>query len=243
MTALFDLTTSTPASPRTIVYIDGFNFYYGALKGTCYKWLDLARFFRLLRPHDNIQCIHYFKAMVDGPTRPNQETYLKALETTPLVEPVFGNFKRKRIRCTHSQCTYQGNRFFETREEKHTDVNIAVYMLDDAYQEACDQIVLVSGDSDLVPAVKIVRSRFPAMRIFAYVAAEHPTRGFAAELRSVSHKHNTIPLNLLKHAQFPDPVQDGRGGLLHKPASACGGAGPDASPAVRSTSGATADPW
>jgi len=213
------LATSTPAPPRTIVYVDGFNFYYGALKGTCYKWLDLERFFRLLRPGDDIQRIRYFTAMVDGSHRPNQETYLKALATAPLVKPVLGHFKRKRVKCTHSLCSYPGDRFFETREEKHTDVNIAVYMLDDAYQGACDQIILVSGDSDLVPAVKVIRSRFPLKRIFVYVPAQHPTRGFAAELRSVAHKHNTIPMNLLKHAQFPDPVHDGRGVLLHKPTS------------------------
>ncbi len=213
------MTTPTAAHLKTIVYVDGFNFYYGAIKGTCYKWLNLARFFQLLRPADNIQCIRYFTAMVDGSHRPNQETYLKALATTPVVEPVLGHFKRKRIKCTNSLCTYPGSRFFETREEKHTDVNIAVYMLDDAYQGACDQMILVSGDSDLVPAVKIIKKRFPLTRIFVYVPAQHPTRGFAAELRSVSHKHNTIPMNLLKHAQFPDPVYDGCGGQLHKPAS------------------------
>src|SRR5271165_304286 len=27
---------------RTIVYIDGFNLYYRALKGTAHKWLDIA---------------------------------------------------------------------------------------------------------------------------------------------------------------------------------------------------------
>ncbi len=203
----------------TIVYIDGFNLYYGAVKGTPHKWLDLARLFRLLRPNDDIRCIRYFTAMVEGSTRTNQETYLKALATTPLVQPVFGKFKCKRVRCMHPQCRYPGDRLFETREEKHTDVNIAVYMLDDAYQGACDQIVLVSGDSDLVPAVKMVRVRFPAKRIFLYIPAQHPSRRFASELSSVSHRHNVLPLNLLQHAQFADPLPDGHGGMLYKPAS------------------------
>ena len=55
------------AKPRTAVYIDGFNLYYGALKGTSHKWLDLDRYFRLLRPNDDLQCIRYFTAMVTGP--------------------------------------------------------------------------------------------------------------------------------------------------------------------------------
>ena len=29
-------------SMRTVVYVDGFNLYYGALKGTSWKWLDLV---------------------------------------------------------------------------------------------------------------------------------------------------------------------------------------------------------
>jgi hypothetical protein len=67
--------------PRTIVYIDGFNLYYGAVRGSAFKWLNLQRFFQLLRPHDNIVKVHYFTALVEGPTRPNQEVYLRALGT------------------------------------------------------------------------------------------------------------------------------------------------------------------
>ena len=37
---------------RTFVYVDGFNLYYGALKGTPWKWLDLpALFAKVLQPH------------------------------------------------------------------------------------------------------------------------------------------------------------------------------------------------
>ena len=40
---------------RTIVYVDGFNLYYGAVRGTPYKWLDLrALFTRILRPDNKI---------------------------------------------------------------------------------------------------------------------------------------------------------------------------------------------
>jgi hypothetical protein len=56
--------------PRTIVYIDGFNLYYGAVKGTPWKWLDLAKLFTQIRAADEIQCIRYFTAMVNGPSKP-----------------------------------------------------------------------------------------------------------------------------------------------------------------------------
>ena len=99
--------------PRTIVYIDGFNLYYGAVRGSAFKWLNLQRFFQLLRPHDNIVKVHYFTALVDGPTRPNQEAYLRALGTLPLVNIVLGKFKKKQVRCSNSACTFAGAAFLQ----------------------------------------------------------------------------------------------------------------------------------
>jgi uncharacterized LabA/DUF88 family protein len=63
-------------------------------------------------------------------------------------------------------------------------------MLDDAYQDHCDQFVLVSGDSDLVPAINLVRTRFPLKKVIVYiphVPALSKTRGYAVEVRSAAH--------------------------------------------------------
>ena len=132
---------------RSIVYVDGFNLYYGALRGSLFKWLNLQRYFQLFRPHDQLQQIRYFSALISGPTQPNQLTYLQALETLPLVEVVLEKFKEKRLRCGVHHCAFAGARLFPAMEEKRTDVNIAVYMLDDAYQNLADHFILISGDS------------------------------------------------------------------------------------------------
>lgn len=71
---------------RTIVYIDGFNFYYGAVRGTPHKWLNFDRYFAMLRPHDEIRAIKYFTAEIVGPTKPNQDIFLRALTTLPRGE-------------------------------------------------------------------------------------------------------------------------------------------------------------
>jgi hypothetical protein len=207
-----------PLRIPTIIYVDGFNLYYGAVKGTPYKWLDLGRFFRLLRPHDDIISIRYFSALVMGPTRPNQETYLQALATTPEVDVLLGNFKRKRVKCLVQACTATCNKFFEVQEEKRTDVNIAVSMLDDAYQGKCDQMILVSGDSDLVPPIRAIRSRFTNIKCMVYVPAQHPTRAHAVELRTAAHASRDLPLNLLSKAQFPTTLNT-CSGVIRKPAS------------------------
>ncbi len=47
---------------KTYVYIDGFNLYYGALKKTPYRWLDLAELCRLMLPTSDVQRINYYTA-------------------------------------------------------------------------------------------------------------------------------------------------------------------------------------
>lgn len=210
-----------PAKLRTIVYVDGFNLYYGAVRGGPYKWLNLDRFFTMLRPSDDVLAVKYFTAEIVGPTKANQDTFLAALATFPRVKVILGKFKRKRIKCEFATCglAHPGDRFFEKPEEKRTDVNIAVTMLDDAYQDLCDQFVLVSGDSDLVPAVRMIRDRFPTKRIVVYIPAQNPVRGAAVELRGAAHKHRELPLNLLPLCQLPARLPDGIGGFITKPTS------------------------
>jgi hypothetical protein len=208
-----------PPKPRAIVYIDGFNLYYGVLKDApAMKWLNLERFCRLLRPSDDIQAIRYFTALVSGSTKPHQETYLKALATTPVVNVILGKFKDKTVLCRVGGCTHPAVKKFKMPEEKRTDVNIAISMLDDAYQNLCDHFILFSGDSDLVPAVNMVRHRFPAKTITVYVPFRDPTRGGAVELRLSASKHRDLPLTLLSKAQFADTIPDGAGGTLTRPA-------------------------
>ncbi len=201
---------------RSIVYIDGFNLYYGALKGGPNKWLDLSRYFMLLRPDDDLQKIWYFTAEVSGRASARQQAYLKALETRPLIQIKYGLYKRKTLKCGVTECTH-GAREFDRSEEKGTDVNIALQMLDDAYQGLADRMVLVSGDSDLVPAIKLVKKRFPAIQITAYVPARDRTRGAAKELRDACDKDKTLPLGLLEKCQFASDVTDVRGGIIAKP--------------------------
>ena len=204
---------------RSIIYIDGFNLYYGALKGGPHKWLNLERYFRLLRPGDIIQTIRYFTAKIAGPHAPNQEAYLAALETLPLVEIILGRFKVKQVECQVAACPRVGSRIFSMYEEKRTDVNIALWMLHDVQEDLCDRLVLVSGDSDLVPAVSMVKNNFPAKEIIVYVPARSRIRGAAVELRGVADKDKVLPTNFFHAAQFPARITSGGGQTIEKPES------------------------
>ena len=203
---------------RTNVYVDGFNLYYGALKNMQYKWLDLQDLFCRIRAHDEVRCVYYFTARIDGAHRPHQDAYLRALATRPRVRIVFGKFKPKVIQCRVRPCDYGGAREFSVPQEKRTDINIAVQLLDDAYQDQFDTAVIVSGDSDLVPAVMKVKARFPAKTVVVYVPSRDPARGAAVELRTAADKDRNLPLGVLRISQLRRQVPDGAGGLIEKPA-------------------------
>lgn len=79
------------------MYIDGFNLFYGALKGSPYKWLDIETLCQHLLPKDSVNRIRYFTAKVSArpgdPQLPvRQETYLRALATLPTVSVHLGVF-------------------------------------------------------------------------------------------------------------------------------------------------------
>ena len=88
------------ADVRTRVYVDGFNLYCGALKGTPFKWLDAVRLATsLLLCEYAIDRLRYFTARVSGKLEPQaparQQNYLKALSTLPEVDIHYGRLLAK----------------------------------------------------------------------------------------------------------------------------------------------------
>ncbi len=144
-------------------------------------------------------------------------TYLAALRTLAHVQVVEGRLKRKRFRCGVRTCTFTGSRHYIGQEEKRTDVSIGIHLIDDAHCDLADRFVLVSGDSDLVPAVRLLKERFARKQVIVYVPSRDEVRGAATELRGEADRHRTLPMNLIKRCQFPSEIPDGRGGTIRKP--------------------------
>ncbi len=153
---------------RTYIYIDGFNLYYRSLKGTRYKWLDLMRLFKgLLNNHNDIQKIKYFTARVkpeySDPGKPHrQDAYLRAIQTCPQVEVFYGHFLSHPVSARLVN-PINGQKFAEVikTEEKGSDVNIAVNILNDAWLNLYDCAIIVSNDSDLAEAMRLVKLHHP----------------------------------------------------------------------------------
>lgn len=201
---------------RVIAYIDGFNLYFGLrAKGwrRCY-WIDVHRLAeRLLRPDQTLAGVRYFTARVSGSRDPGepkrQATYLEALETLRGVTIHYGHYLVKPRRCR--AC---GTRW-DSHEEKMTDVNLAVALLDDAYDDRFDTALIVSADSDLLAPIAAVRRRFEGKRV---VVAFPPARSSAA-LRDVAHASFTIGRAVLRGSRLPETVVKADGYLLRRPAN------------------------
>lgn len=164
---------------KTTIYIDGFNLYYSALKGTPYKWLDVVALFSQIchtqNPEACVECVKFFTAPVRGKiaTRGEQAVhsqaiYHKALKTRhpDTFRIIEGFFMVESAHLPKYQNPIDKTDRVEVwrMEEKKTDVNIALNLYRDA-AAGMEQVVLVSNDSDLVPAIEAVKADFPVVTV------------------------------------------------------------------------------
>jgi len=203
------------------VYVDGFNLYYGAVKRTPYKWLDIQKMVQLILPKNQILKIKYFSARVNGrPQDPNQpirqQMYLRALGTIPNLEIILGHFLSHPVRLPLVNPITGHNSYAEVikTEEKGSDVNIATHLLHDGYQGTYGVAIVISNDSDLVEAIKIVRNELNKAVI---VLNPHPNSP-SQELKCASTFVKDIRKGVLAASQFPATMQD-ESGTFNKPAS------------------------
>jgi len=203
--------------PRnTIVYVDGFNLYYGLVKGTPYKWLDLEALCRRVLPleHHRVIKIKYFTALVtprpdDPQTAIRQQLYLRALRTSPIIEIILGHFLVHPVRLPLAIPPATGQRTVEVlrSEEKGSDVNIASHLLCDAFDNAFEAAVLISNDSDLVLPIQIVREKFGRV---VGVLNPHPEAD-AVQLKHTATFIKPIRAAAAKFSQFPRFLTDSHG--------------------------------
>jgi uncharacterized LabA/DUF88 family protein len=204
------------APVRVIVYIDGFNLYFGMReKGwRRYYWLDVRRLaLNLLRSNQKLVAVRYFTSRVRStPSNPlqhkRQNTYLEALETVPDTTIEFGHYLTRWTQCHQCGATWISS------EEKMTDVNIAMSLLVDAQQDLFDTALLVSADSDLTGPVLKVRRLFPDKRV---VIAFPPARS-SARLLQEANAAFTISRKTLHDSQLPDQITKRDGFVLRRPA-------------------------
>lgn len=210
---------------RFNAYVDGFNLYYAIknLGNQSLKWVDIRRLCECFVPSgDSLGDVYHFTAYLDrvppgavlDPNYPKHQArsfsrhkeYESALRAVG-VKPVIAHYKWRDAHCTKCRQTYL------RPEEKQTDVNIGVHLVKHAAKGEYDVALLVSADSDLVPAVKCVRSDF--QRRIRIVAP--PGRlGMCSQLyRATGEKwRGEISREQVEARQLPDYVTDAKGRLV-----------------------------
>ncbi len=200
---------------KTIVYVDGFNLYYGALKGTPFKWLNLDQLCQHLLPKHNIIGIKYFTATVSPrPYDPNQhirqQIYLRALRTLPHTEIIYGHFLTHEINMPRADTPKRMVKVIKT-EEKGSDVNLATHLVNDGHLEKFEMAVLITNDSDLLEPIKVVR-----YELGLPVGILNPQRKPSWVLRKHATFIKKIRQGVLKASQFPKTLSDSKS-MFYKP--------------------------
>lgn len=217
------------ALPKTYVYIDGFNLYHGAVEHTCYKWLDIRQLCEKLLPKNDIAHIRYFtspsKDTLSDPDRSvRQRIYWRALDTLPgFSRPATGNFtiRPRRFPLAPPRRWDDPNDpdvvFLEPggptsavilhQEEKGADVNLAAWLLVDAFRKRFEVAVVMSNDADLVEPIRIV-SRELSLPVGIVNPRPH---NFQKRLANLAAFKRNIDKSLLRRCQFPPTLEDERG--------------------------------
>ena len=203
---------------RTIVYIDGFNFYYGAIRGTQYKWLDpVSLFQKLLGNQNDLIKVRYFTARVQpSASDPNihvrQDAYLRAMQAhCPLIQLHYGHFLRHSVRMLNVNPPPNTVEVWKT-EEKGSDVNLALHLLNDAWLNEYDCGVVVSNDSDLAESMSLVKAQ--TGKLLGLVTPGAPNRKTSKELSKHADFVKPIRRWMLEQSLMPDPIH---GTTIRKP--------------------------
>ncbi len=199
----------------TNVYIDGFNLYYGCVKGTPYRWLNLSKLCTMLLPGHNINCIRYFTALViptpnDPQQLQRQLTYIRALKTIPNLSIHYGQFLTHSVFRPLTNPSTKGPKIAEVLDtkEKGSDVNLATYLLMDGFKKDCQVAVIISNDSDLVEPIRLAISE-----LGLEVGVLHPHRRHVRELAQVASFYRPIRERVLKDCQFSTVIKDAVGNI------------------------------
>lgn len=201
------------------VYVDGLNLYYGAVKGTPYKWLNIAELCGLLLPEDQVLQIKYYTAIVDArpdnpgaPTR--QQFFLRALRTIPNLSIYFGHFltQRRWLPLVSSKKKDSKKVQVYKTEEKGSDVNLATHLVRDGFKREFEVATLITNDSDLLEPIRVVRYElgFPVGLL-----NPHPKPSMALLPHVTFTKQ--IRRGQLARCQFPSTMTD-KDGTFSRPA-------------------------
>ena len=197
---------------RVISFVDGFNLYHAIhdLRQPHLKWVDLWALSEVFikSRSQRLETVYYFSAFANWlPAQKKRHTaYVQALIANG-VTPIMAKFKKKDRKCPECGHRWVGH------EEKETDVNIALALLNGAYKDEFDHAFVISRDSDLSPAIRMLRAEFPTKGV---TVVAPPNRGHSTELLSMVPPplKAKIRIRHLDRCLMPEIVQDPGGNVV-----------------------------
>jgi 6-hydroxy-3-succinoylpyridine 3-monooxygenase len=233
----------TENAHRTRVYIDGYNLYYGCLKNSSHKWLDVRALVECILsnvPYQRIggsiryrfqtPAIKYFTAPIlkafakSDDSISCQAQYHSALagHLGAELEIVKGYYDARSARA-HKWEEGKAARECEKidiwkLEEKQSDVALALHAFSDTTRNEVDQIIVITNDSDFEPAMRMIRQH--TQTIIGLIAPIRPGTGNVnGQLEKNAHwTHKHILDDEFAQSQLPPMIRH-KDKAIHKPLS------------------------
>jgi uncharacterized LabA/DUF88 family protein len=209
--------------------VDGFNLYHSLKEsqkpGQSTKWLDIPKLCNSLLPNLNSQLkgredklrlgrVIYFSAYAEhllnrDPDLVNRhKAFVSALQSND-VTVILGKFKKKTITCKVDK-----SHNFTAYEEKQTDVSIGIHLVKIAFQKETDIICVVTGDTDIIPAILMAKEVNPNV----LVAVIFPANRYSEELKNTCDFHIQLNAKSYNKFQFPEIIKNSKTGeTIQKP--------------------------
>lgn len=226
---------------RTRIYIDGYNFYYGCLRGTPHKWLDLLPLFEkhilpsaLVKDGDGhirqstllpSPSIKFFTAkIIESVARAPDSVSSQARYHTALrklhdgrIEMIEGYYavNKMKVKIVDAEDPDKAPRECQEIqawkvEEKQSDVNLALQAYHDAITGQIDHAVIVTNDTDIAPALEMIRAHTNVLIGVVVPTTDH-TRLPNTDLVKLAHwTRRHINSSELAACQLPRVIQGKR---------------------------------
>lgn len=194
---------------KTVFLIDGFNLYHSIrdlikqYPHATAKWLDIKflcqSYLHLLDRDAILDSVYYFSAyayhLADPGVVSRHQLCVRALESSG-VKTQMSRFKPRDMTCP--MC----HQSFVRHDEKETDVAISTKLMDLAARNECEFVVLITGDTDIAPAVKSAKLLCPGIHISFLFPFNRKNR----ELEQIADSTYKIGVKSYTSHQFPNPL-------------------------------------
>lgn len=206
----------TPSQRKQAAFfIDGLNLYYSVRHhfGKENLWLDIEALCRRICPKGyDLGPIQYCSAPPKGnPDKHIRHSlYMHAIAASGAVTIHSGYHAEKPRTCPSPDCGHEWTDY----EEKETDCRLAGLMIVEALVGKSEKLVLITGDTDLVPAIDLIRVHAPDREVVLCLPSK---RGNRALNDAVSGRVFHLNRAKVSACQLPTTVQSAKGRLLSKP--------------------------